>query len=952
MWPGKDHPARPPTPRWNPSIIVSPTSTLLHQRRSNPKAGRSYSPLRRAFSSENDLTTLHQQQQEDYHHQHTPSSTSSPVRGQTAPMKNSPQQTQQQQQNPATVDPRRVSFTVEPSIMTDTQHQHAIHSLPQVAQVQPNTRPGEMTPPNSLLSLSFSSALNAASWVPYASPLPVRSHTEPSGNSTPGSHTVEESDSQSASESGSASSSRVTRPNFPKTGGKVPRLTIRTQAAMRAQNIYGDKLPVPVRPSNLSYVESADSPSSFSGHTPVSGIPSIHGSSSGNSSSESAYPRSALSHSSGSVAVGSSSARRASFSSSMAASSGSGPRNDMDAQINSYINRNEHRVRQVMEDALPKLFETCEGLVRSMQDGVGLTTMSSGEREPDQVISGGWANMALGTTHDHVHPLAQDYQRPLAHPGWQPPNPKRDETYLQDPRYQDQDTPFPMPKSPFGKDALRSKGAHMESIKEEETLGADDSDSDVHGDRDRGSTPSPSKRSRQDNIDSVTQGLHPNTPVLQESTAAEGPHMDLGSSLGTLAYQSSDEEEGVVKREGHSPQRSNSSQTFSPADSVGLGHRKRKRGQERISKQPESAITNVTLQLGGAQEEEHSFVATGKSAGDTATTPERQVSFQIGAVQGGNFFDISGTSAGDTMTTPERRASPSAAFRVGETSVQDLKPSLRQDEASGDQSDELKNSSPGHVSNKGGPSVQALKQSSPLGRASKQEWPSSDSVDKKEESLDTSLSSTPPSSKVGGTDAMTNPRLPIVKWSNDLNHCIYAFLECCVQITLYLQQPSQTANLSHSEHAPESPQSRILTPLQHSARSTVPEPSAPVSMQNIQHAPLSVKMKLKVELSKLMKGANDIIGTIEKYHAERAELLDKIEKHRQNLCNCSCTGCAKGRAFGEVSNCHQHDDSALRELERCLDLMDMRQKSRVRFGSLELQASCAGLYQMLRSVFA
>ncbi|KAF9931780.1 hypothetical protein FBU30_009584 [Linnemannia zychae] len=127
-----------------------------------------------------------------------------------------------------------------------------------------------------------------------------------------------------------------------------------------------------------------------------------------------------------------------------------------------------------------------------------------------------------------------------------------------------------------------------------------------------------------------------------------------------------------------------------------------------------------------------------------------------------------------------------------------------------------------------------------------------------------------------------------------------------------------------------------------------------------EHTPSPIELHQECrELTKLLKGGNDILNAIEKYNSERAEILIKIEGCRTNI---DCNGCYQNkcdkksldRKSSDIMNekkRHDIGNSTLTQMELNLEMLDMRQLSRVRSGVLELQASCVGLYQMLLSVF-
>lgn len=86
---------------------------------------------------------------------------------------------------------------------------------------------------------------------------------------------------------------------------------------------------------------------------------------------------------------------------------------------------------------------------------------------------------------------------------------------------------------------------------------------------------------------------------------------------------------------------------------------------------------------------------------------------------------------------------------------------------------------------------------------------------------------------------------------------------------------------------------------------------------------------------------------MEKYHAERADLLSKMDARNRGFDRHAFAEDGSSMAI-EGRELDGAGESALAQLE----LLDMRHSSTVRYGALELQSSCAALYQMLRTVFA
>ncbi|KAF9122048.1 hypothetical protein BGW39_010064 [Mortierella sp. 14UC] len=857
---------RPPTPRWNPSIIVSPTTSLLHERHKNPKSGRAYSPLRQSSLSLSES----EDQGHTQHYPHLQRTLSPNTSVEVSPPAMTDEQVHQllqlQQALPEAIDPRHVSFTVQPNPATQTQL--AMPSLPQLAHVQSTQVMEGQTPPLSMLGWSFSPEY--VSWMPHGgSPFPLRSHSDPSDQSASESYTVAKqlesqsapttSDPHSDSGSSSAGSFHTVRPPVP--GGKIPRLTI------------GGKNLALIRPSHLSIVENASSSEDLSTPrvtTPISKIPSTHGSS--GSRRRSAYP-------------GSSSPSTATSGSNSLSSLSDEFRSAMDVQIIHYVKQNDRRVKEIMDERLPMIFNTCEDLLRSMQE------------ENDRVallkkFKGGIAsvdNRGRATTvrpnpiHDFGRLPAREFHRPHITAGWKPPGLKRDRTPLQGSRDDRHSSPFLEPKDSM----------HKQSIKEEaESIQSDDKN--VHDD-DALRTPSPVKRNPQGAVNNNEQHFFdPKTPSqrspspavvspspkmsdpispLLKSVTLESPsfkalslnqapvvRVDQQSPTNTTSHQEQDAK--------HSPQSSDSSRSSSSGESMSSA-RKRKRDQGSTSDQVEPARANAALQLDSAHDD-HAAIATEASAG-------------AGRVV---VSDPSGASGGQSVMQKESSA---------------------------------------------GSSSMAHRSSSPL-------------IGKKVNPL------TWNNVGVAGTRAVA------VDWGKELHRYLQSFQECCVYIMICLQQPQATSFSDH-EGIEDSPPFKISTPIRHSGRSTAPAPSTPLSVMNFHNAPPSIKMKLKGEVSKVIKGVNDILAAIEKSDADRADLLTKIETHRANI------DCSTRKSSGKNRTLAYDDDgaaagmrivgrdSALGQMEQNLEQLDSRQTSRVQFGVMELQSSCAGLHQMLRTVF-
>ncbi|OAQ35375.1 hypothetical protein K457DRAFT_896144 [Linnemannia elongata AG-77] len=169
-----------------------------------------------------------------------------------------------------------------------------------------------------------------------------------------------------------------------------------------------------------------------------------------------------------------------------------------------------------------------------------------------------------------------------------------------------------------------------------------------------------------------------------------------------------------------------------------------------------------------------------------------------------------------------------------------------------------------------------------------------------------------------------NPQTTIIKANREFTECMNSFKDYCTLLQLYLQQPVHIASLVGHNDAFDSSPSRIPTPTRHLSRPDTPGPATPLG---IQYPP--VRMKLKGEVQKAIKGAKDILAAVEQYNFERAGLLDRIDGMEQDGAK----------------------QSALTQWQEHLDIIDQRHSNQLRNDTMELQSSCATLHQMLRSVF-
>ncbi|KAF9143699.1 hypothetical protein BG015_000350 [Linnemannia schmuckeri] len=612
MWSAKDKQQRPPTPRWNPSIIVSPTTSLLHQRRNNPKAGRHLSPLRQSVLTENnDSDATYLQQHEDS--QKSLTLTSSFVTGDLTDMYQNPASTLQQQQLQhglsMTVDPRHMSLTTQPDHTLHDDTLLAIRSLPQVSFAQPDSRTREPIPPSSLMSLSFSPTFAPPQWNSQdVSPFPYRPHSDTLDQSVANGHVVDGSDSHlDVGPSPSSSTSRGVHPAI--TGGKCPRPQ------------YGGQNVAFIRPSRLSFVETAspsDDQSSFSPQTPLSKIPSAHGSSSARR--RTAYP-------------GSSSSPSTTPSSVTLSPLSDEPRTEMHALIRQYNISNVRQVRRIMDEKLPSIYKDCDALVHSMT-------------ESSRLIS-----EALKPIHDFGRLPAREFKQPHILSDWQPTRIKTEKASCQDTRDENQNNVVLAFKGSRAMDIHSSKDdAHLDVIKEEEGEVTQGDEASVNEGHNKEHTKPSPKRSSQDTTKCIERGSpsakspllnapSPRSPPIK-TTAAASPLIEPTDHVPS-SYKIPRLEEVTVKQlseetppcatshyesdSKNSPQASYASRDTSSSECLDA-RRKRKRDQGSTSEPSEPTSVNVALLSGGGRDE---HAAPGGGAyvkeGQTATSPERQI---------------------------------------------------------------------------------------------------------------------------------------------------------------------------------------------------------------------------------------------------------------------------------------------------------------------------------------
>ncbi|KAF9897143.1 hypothetical protein BX616_006107 [Lobosporangium transversale] len=102
----------------------------------------------------------------------------------------------------------------------------------------------------------------------------------------------------------------------------------------------------------------------------------------------------------------------------------------------------------------------------------------------------------------------------------------------------------------------------------------------------------------------------------------------------------------------------------------------------------------------------------------------------------------------------------------------------------------------------------------------------------------------------------------------------------------------------------------------------------------------------------MIKGANDILGAIEKFFTARSDLLQKIEQRKTLL----MLGVHAHGIYEWNTNPNstvdllRHEDSILATMEAELNSLDRHQLGRMYLWGLEVQASCTGMYRLLRLV--
>ncbi|KAF9904956.1 hypothetical protein EC991_002196 [Linnemannia zychae] len=699
--------------------------------------------------------------------------------------------------------------------------------------------------------LGWSFSPDHVPWMPHSgSPFPLRSYSDPSDQSPAKSYiAVEQSESHTAptgvdlhSDSRPTSSVSLRTAHPPIAGGKVARLTLACQNSTH------------IKPSHLNIVENAASSGSDDlpspkVATPVSKAPSTRGSL--GSRRRSVYPGSS---SSGTATPGSNSLSPLSVEF----------RSEMDMQIFHYVKQNDRRVKEVMDERLPMIFNTCKNLLQSMhQEKERVSLLKKYRSRIAGVDSRGHSTTAQSNpVHDFGRLPTREFRQPHVTADWKPPVLKRDEAPLHSTQYDE-------PKW---------------SIKEE-TESVQNHDKNEQDDIDVLDTHSPAKLNYQDAVVSNNQHLLRPKALAQKSPSPtvflpiSKLSYNIPPSLKPVILEPSSLKELILDQApvAHVGQRSPTNTVSDhehdakQSSSCESSARKRKRDQESSSDQVEPARVNAALQPGSTIGI-HAAIAIETSAGAGRVVTS----------------DPASASEGQSVTQKERTADSSSIIHSSSSLLIDKK------------------ANPLTLNNFSVASIRAV----------------------------------------------------AIDWGKEFYGCLQSFQECCVYIMISLQQP-QTASCSDPGDIDDLPPSKISTPMHRSERSNGPTLFTPLPMMNFQNAPPSIKMKLKGEVSKVIKGVNDILAMIEKSDADRAELLTKIETYRANM-DCS-TRSSRGKDYalaydddddlGAASMTIVGRDNALAQMEHNLQLLDLRQASRVQCGVMELQSSCAGLYQMLRTVF-
>ncbi|KAF9436339.1 hypothetical protein BGZ76_004233 [Entomortierella beljakovae] len=118
---------------------------------------------------------------------------------------------------------------------------------------------------------------------------------------------------------------------------------------------------------------------------------------------------------------------------------------------------------------------------------------------------------------------------------------------------------------------------------------------------------------------------------------------------------------------------------------------------------------------------------------------------------------------------------------------------------------------------------------------------------------------------------------------------------------------------------------------------------------------------MKLELEGLTNGGNNILNAIEKYHSTRLDLLLKMEQQQKvsdknNEDTITVHSVNSSITVGDDDDDDDGDEpdepinSCLSELDSLLELLDERQQNRLWLWASEIQASCAGMYRLLKSM--
>ncbi|KAG0204613.1 hypothetical protein BGX28_003519 [Mortierella sp. GBA30] len=182
----------------------------------------------------------------------------------------------------------------------------------------------------------------------------------------------------------------------------------------------------------------------------------------------------------------------------------------------------------------------------------------------------------------------------------------------------------------------------------------------------------------------------------------------------------------------------------------------------------------------------------------------------------------------------------------------------------------------------------------------------------------------------------------ICAWNDELCEHIFRLLECSTNIKIHFQlqsvTPCQQAMTSRLPvRAGPVKSVTVISPTTMGTSFASPgfmSPSEDHTMSRTKQRCTVSRLKMTGELNALIKGANDILNTIERYDADRTELLAKMIS--MNVWSTD----DGGRAW--IGDYHA-------TLRSSLDTLDFRHLNRLMLCALELQTSCQSLFRMLRA---